>query len=478
MESATEEATGRVVLFETQRHLTLSPRVHYIDYRFEVPEGASRVGLAFSYHRETVVKIFVSLHDLNGFRGNRMKPGARGEVGLELWVAPDSASEGGLPGPLPAGEWLVRVDIEALHEETDIRLEVYAEFREVPESVPFVYPTDHVVKPGAGWYRGELHAHSTESDGKYPVETVVQAAIDAGLDFFSLSDHFTISQWRKLAPLVNDRTALLRSCEITSHQGHANLHGISKWVDVYVDRPSWDMNQAADAVHEQGGLFCVNHAFSGDLGWRAHDFDWSRADLMEVYHNLEGANNNLQPPLWDHYLRLGRRIIGVGGVDSHDPFEGLHKLGEVVTWVYAPELSERGIVQGLKDGRVYVSRGPELRFSAINAAGERAEMWESLPLTGEPVTFEVQVRCGQPKGKQPLRVFMLKNGYPFESMTVEAQESDWQTLTFVDQPERRAYYRLELHSIYQSELHPYLQWRDFNTMQVLSNPIWIGLVEA
>ncbi|MFH1929102.1 MAG: hypothetical protein ABIK79_13170, partial [Chloroflexota bacterium] len=117
--------------------------------------------------------------------------------------------------------------------------------------------------------------------------------------------------------------------------------------------------------------------------------------------------------------------------------------------------------------------GPELRFSAVNATGERAEMWESLPLTGSPVTFEVQV-----KSDLPLRVFMLKNGYPFESMTVEARESDWQTLTFVDQPEQRAYYRLELHSIYQSELHPYLQWRDFNTMQALSNPIWIGPVEA
>ena len=89
---------------------------------------------------------------------------------------------------------------------------------------------------------------------------------------------------------------------------------------------------------------CVNHAFSGYLGWRTEDFDWDKVDLLEVYHNLEGPNNNMLLGLWDHHLRLGRRIVGVGGVDSHDQFVGLHTLGQVVTRVYTDELSERGII--------------------------------------------------------------------------------------------------------------------------------------
>jgi len=475
LETAAQEAAPRRVLLKVERHLTPKPRINYIDHRFHVPEGASKVGLILSFHSETMAQLFISLHDSSSFRGNRMNPGAKGHIVLELWVAPDDASQGGLPGPLPAGEWRAQLNIEHLGEEIDYRLEVYAEFGPVPASLIIAYPAGHVVKSEAGWYKGELHAHSTESDGKYTVETVVQAAIDARLDFLCLTDHFTISQWRKIAPLVNDHTALLRSCEITSHQGHANLHGISEWVDVYIDRPDWDMNQAADAVHAQGGLFCVNHPFSGDLGWRCHDFDWSRADLMEMYGNLEGPNNQLQLPLWDHHLRLGRRIIGVGGTDSHDPFEGLHKLGQSVTWVYAPELSEKGIIEGLRNGKVYVSRGPELRFTAVNSAGEQAEMWDSLPLSNGPVTFQVQI-----KSDQPLRLFILKNGYPFDMLPVEAQDSGWQTLTFVDEPEQPAYYRLELHTIFESEAYPdiHVKWRDFTTMQALSNPIWIGRAGA
>jgi hypothetical protein len=240
-------------------------------------------------------------------------------------------------------------------------------------------------------------------------------------------------------------------------------------VDVYVDRSDWDMNRAADAVHEQGGLFCVNHAFSGYLGWRAYDFDWSKADLLEVYHNLEGPNNHFQAPLWDHHLRQGQRIIGVGGIDSHHPLDGIHALGQLVTWVYAPELSEQGILEGLRRGAVYVSRGPELRFHAANATDRRAGMWESLPLDGGPVEFEVQIRS-----ELPLRVFVLRDGYFFDMLTTTAGTHDWQTLTFRDHPKQPTYYRLEAHTILKSELYRFVQWRDYTTVQAISNPIWVG----
>ena len=477
MENPSQEPPNRTVLLQAERHLAPTPhagvpRTHYIHHPFHVPEGTSKVGLTLSFHKERLAQLFVSLHDPTGFRGNRMNPGARGDVVLELWVAPDDASEGGVTGSLPVGAWRVQVDVEAVGEETDYHLEVYAEFGAVPAPVVIAYPHDHVVRSEAGWYKGELHAHSTESDGQVPVAQVVEAAMDLGLDFVALSEHFTISQWRKLAPLVNDRMAFLRSCEITGHQGHANLHGIQEWIDVYVDRPDYSMDQAADAVHAQGGLFCVNHPFSGNLGWRAYDFDWSKADLMEVYHNLEGPNNTLQGPLWDHHLRVGHRVVGVGGIDSHHPRQSIHALGQVVTWVHAPELSEKGIIQGLRRGQVYASRGPELRFHAEDSAGNKANMWESLPLGSGSVTFEVQI-----KSAQPLRLFVLRDGYPFDMWTLDEPGAAWQTLTFVDSPHRPAYYRLELHTIKHDDLYRFVQWRDWTTVQALSNPIWVGQPE-
>lgn len=467
-----EMANDRRILLDVERHLAPEPRVHYISHTFEVPAGATKVGLVLSFHKERLAQLFISLHDPTGFRGNRMNPGAKGDVTLELWVAPDEASEGGIAGSLPRGTWTAQLDIERLKEETDYSLQAYVEVGEQREVVSWTFPEDHVIDPSPGWYKGELHAHSTESDGKYPVNTVVQAAQDTDLDFFALTDHFTVSQWRKLAPLVNDRTVLLRSCEVTSHQGHANLHGIQEWVDVYVDREGWSMDQVADVVHDQGGLFCVNHPFSGDLGWRAYDFDWDRADLMEIYHNLEGANNVFHTGLWDHHLCLGRRIIGIGGIDSHDPFTGTHKLGQLVTWVYAPELSEQGIIEGLRNGRVYVSRGPQLRFTAEDDSGNKAEMWQSLLPGNGPATFTLKV-CTE----EPLRIFIFKNGYPFESLTLDASGKEWQTLTFRDEPTNTAYYRVETHAMARNEKYPGIEWRDYDSLRALSNPIWIGVRE-
>lgn len=459
----------RLTLLDVTHPLSPEPRIHYIYHSFEVPEGARKVGLIFSFHKERLAQLFLSLYSPRGYRGTRMNPGAKGDITLELWSAPDDASEGGMTGAIDAGQWTAQIDIERLKENTEYRLQAYAELGPAKQMEPWTFPENHVVNPAEGWYQGELHAHSTESDAKYPVSTVVNAAMDTGLDFLAMTEHFTVSQWRKLAPLVNDRIALLRSCELTSHQGHANLHGISEWVDPYVDRDDRNMNQVAEEVHQQGGLFCINHPFSGDLGWRAHDFDWDLADLMEIYHNLEGCNNAFQAILWDHHLRLGRRLIGVGGIDSHDPFEGTHRLGQLVTWIYAPELSEHGIIEGLRNGRVYMSKGPELRFTAEDAAGNQAEMWQSLALGNGPYTFTVRV-----KTEEPLRLFVFKNGYPFDTYIADDASGEWQTLTFQDKLVEPTYFRLELHAKVKNETYPGIDWRDYETMRVISNPIMVG----
>lgn len=456
-------------ILDVRGHLTPLPRVHYIHHPFYISNNVSKVRLLLSFHKKNLAQIFLSLHDPQNFRGNRMNPGAKGDICLELWVSSDDASEGALPGILPEGEWQAQIDIERLGEEVDYRLQVIIEREQIAEPFSYTYPEHHVVRPDQGWYKGELHSHSTESDGKFLVNEVIEAAQNIGLDFLSLTDHFTTSHWRKMAPLANGSIALIRGSEITSHQGHANLHGIQSWVDVYVDRPDWSMRQAAEQVRRQGGLFCVNHPYSGDLSWRPADFDWALADLIEIYHNLEGANNDYQAPLWDRLLADGYHLVGIAGTDSHDPYKGTHALGQLVTWVFADELSEKGILEGLRRGRVYLSRGPELRFYATRENEQTAEMWESLPLGDQPVSFHLDLKLDR-----PARAFVFKNGYYFESFVINPQIEDWQTYQFQDQPDQDSFYRVELHEIVQKDQYPGIWWRDYSTMLAMTNPIFIG----
>ncbi len=86
---------------------------------------------------------------------------------------------------------------------------------------------------------------------------------------------------------------------------------------------------------------------------------------------------------YDHLRTLGFDITAVGSSDSHkagapssltDPGSILRApIGEATTVVFAPELSERGIRDGILAGHAYVKffspSGPDLRFVATPVSG-------------------------------------------------------------------------------------------------------------
>ena len=460
----------KTVLSEKGR-VTASSAVPYIDHCFLVPEGATRVSATLRFDRGEGPPVYLALFDPRSFRGSRMPQGwTAGEMELHLWVGLDDAGPGGLPGPMPAGLWRAQIDVPHLGSELSYSLEVAYELGAQVEPHVLDFPEGYVSKAKPGWYKGELHAHSWESDGKCSAEDVVAAARECGLDFFALTDHYTVSGWRFLKEALGPEMALIRAQEITAHGGHANLFGIKQWVNCFVDGDGWNMTDAMREVHAQGGLFCVCHPFSNELGWQYHDFAWDELDLIEIYHNLEGPNNWLGLSLWDHHLNLGRRIIGVGATDSHHPAEGRHALGQLVTWVYALELSEGGILEGLRSGRVYASRGPAIEFTA-HSAGEpegMVYMGSSLPL-GRPIEFRVQVR----EVKEPMRLFIIKNGLYYGKRELSEAGKDYD-IEFTDTPVEPAYYRLELHVDCEDKWYRLFKFRSYTTVRALSNPVFVG----
>ena len=458
---------------DTQSHLSARSQLLYKHYDFSVPPGANQVGVVLSYHNDGEAFIIPTIFAPDGFRGARPNPNGRGDMRLELITSPDYASDGMLPGPVLPGEWRVRLDLAYLEGEMPIRLEAWADFGPVGKGQQAMWPENHVVRSKEGWYRGELHCHSTESDGRQPIDVVVESAEEAGLDFLAVTDHFTTSQWRHLLGHIDRPMAFLRSLELTSHEGHANLHGLRQWVDSATDLPGWSMNQAAAAARNQGALFSVNHVFSRISNWQALDFDWRQADLLEIYHRSSGATNPTYLPFWDHLLIEGRRVIGVGGTDGHNISESDQALGKLVTWVYADELSESGILAGLRRGQVYVSRGAEMRFSAVNGEGQRAQMWETLPLAS-PITLEIAYRSSE-----PLILFVIRDGFIIEDQLLDASPAAFQTVHYYE-PQTFAghlkpgFYRVELHAGARSKTDERSAWRDHTTVRALSNPIWVG----
>lgn len=453
--------------------IELEPRVHYVQHTLEVPEGLERLRVTLRYRKERVCQLFLSVFSPEGYhnsyRGTRMNPGGFGDLALTLDLSETWASAGGLPGEITPGEWRVQIDVERTEEAADYQVIVEgdAETDAVEASSP--QPARQNGRGGAGYYRGELHAHSHHSDGSSSVAEVVGAARRYGLDFLSLTDHFTSAGWAELESLAGPDLAVLTSLELTGHSGHANLQGLSTWIDTFVDpcnATGRTINDVADETHAQGGLVCVNHPFSLNLGWRYYDFDWSTCDLLEVYHHLTGANNTPQLGLWDQLLNQGYRVTGVGATDSHHPRKGQHRLGQVFTCVYADELSPEGIKAGLERGRVYVSLGPSLEFTA--RSGER-EVYMGEELSGgEPIDLHIKLE----QLEHPSRLLIMKNGLHFHNFELPASLDKPLDVSVRDERPSPGYYRLELYA--RGTQPSFEAGRDWSQTTLLSNPIFVS----
>jgi hypothetical protein len=228
------------------------------------------------------------------------------------------------------------------------------------------------------WCRGDLHSHSTYSDGDSSPAAVVAEAESMGLDFFALTDHDgslggVPSNWSDPG-YASDELVLLYGMEWTTALGHANV-----WAATPFDyAPLWQAHRnrdpaaAALAMHEQGGLFSINHPAEYVI------CPWSypttvEADCIEIWnalYSLPGMNRMAAHTFWDNLLQEGRRITAVGGSDTHHLKKWLslfYDLAMPTTWVWAEERSAEAILAGMKNGHVtisYASDAPRLELTA------------------------------------------------------------------------------------------------------------------
>lgn len=357
---------------------------------------------------------------------------------------PGTTSRAYLPGPIPPGRWAAELGLAALispalgNLDGKVAYRVEVELDRDPALTRDAYDPPAVdttpVRREAGWYRGDFHVHSEHSlAASYP-DTFGYAFGRGGgrpdLDFVSLTEHNTIAQARDVGRIAAHYPGrlILRGNEVTTYRGHANVAGAVGYLDyrtgaVYERRDdgSLQLRRGARPASElfasaraRGGLTQINHpTIFGGLGnatgiCRGCSWDYSRGetgegelDAIEVANGVAsafgtpGAGSNpftlTAIDFWDQKLASGRRIAAVGGSDSHRAGETSSPIdapiGVPTTVVHAEELSEAGIVCGVKAGHTYVKvtgpGAPDLRFEALPSGGN-----------GEPAIMGDTVRAG------------------------------------------------------------------------------------
>jgi DNA polymerase (family 10) len=72
--------------------------------------------------------------------------------------------------------------------------------------------------------RGDLHTHSTETDGKDDVRTMIEAAAAAGLEYLAVTDH---TQSLAMANGLDETRALAHAARIRALDGHAGVRTLA-----------------------------------------------------------------------------------------------------------------------------------------------------------------------------------------------------------------------------------------------------------
>jgi predicted metal-dependent phosphoesterase TrpH len=246
---------------------------------------------------------------------------------------------------------------------------------------------------GAGWYRGDLHLHTVHSDGERDPGELVTAARASGLDFIVSTEHNTVSANRVWPFCRTGALLVIPGEEVTTRHGHWLAVGLSPhgWIDWrYAPRDGVFPRFAAE-VREAGGLVIAAHPavpVPGSL-W---EFGFDHVDALEVWNGRWNLDDEASLRIWQRLLCAGRRVVAVGGSDSH----GLHQpVGSPQTVVHARELSMPAVVDGLRCGRSYLarSRGVTVEFTAsCSGAAHVVGPGETLPVPpGTPVTVTAMI---------------------------------------------------------------------------------------
>lgn len=247
------------------------------------------------------------------------------------------------------------------------------------------------------WLRGNLHAHTTRSDGRRPPQAVIDDYANRGYDFLMLSDHDVWTSLDDLGGLESRGLVLLPGNEITAggpHILHVNAGGL---VPPHARRQETLNEIAADAgsfavaCHPNWLFACPGAAFSR-VPMHPHTTfsqlsEWVGCAGLEIYNGatarLDGSPYATN--VWDLLLATGRKVWGFANDDSHRaegdiPLPGkvdhtpLMRSDMALGWnVVRAERSGPAIVDALCRGRFYASTGVEITAIRVEGMTVRIE---------------------------------------------------------------------------------------------------------
>lgn len=315
------------------REIAHSEQSAYIEVPFEMPEQVEELVVSYRVesHGEQRAVIDLGLRDTGRVRG--WSGGARKEFRLGL----ETATPGYLSGKLTPGEWAVLHNI----------YKVPSEGCSVHVTIEFLYKTPR-------WLKGDLHTHSVNSDGTFTLEENAAIMEELGCDFIAMTDHNAVSQ--NLTFPRNGSVVMIPGMEFTTNFGHSNFLGVIDPILDFRVKDQEDVNARIAEARANGAKIVINHPHCEYCPWE-WDFNVDH-DWVEVWNGPFTERNVRALNWWHSQLVAGRRLVAIGGSDTHRP-DPYVKHAMPCTWVYADEKTADGILSAIDLGHVFITYSPD-----------------------------------------------------------------------------------------------------------------------
>ncbi len=227
-------------------------------------------------------------------------------------------------------------------------------------------PFETFAAPGRFW-RGNIHGHSTNSDGSWSPAEVCAAYRREGYHFIALTDHFL----ERYGFPVTD-TSAYRGDGFTTILG-AEVHApqTSRGMDWHILAVGLPVDFPPTAAQETGPELSQRCVDAGAFVAIAHPpwynltledgLSLTSAHAVEVYnHTCEVlAARGDGSSMWDSLLSAGCPLAGIAVDDSHFTHGAREGFGGWVM-VKAEQNTPETLLDALKAGRFYASQGPRI----------------------------------------------------------------------------------------------------------------------
>ena len=239
-------------------------------------------------------------------------------------------------------------------------------------------------QPG-NWYRANLHAHTTASDGQTPLDQRIEQ-YRPDYSILAITDHGMVVD---VAGRSTGDFLLINGIEesVRGFRDGRRFHMLCLGVpaDFEFDKES-DPNDLIARVNALGGVAFLAHPYCSACN--VTDFVALRDCAgIEVFNASQwGGGHAFASVHWDVALEAGVRMPAIAVDDTHSGPAGDYDLCAGYTMLKMPELSLEAALEALRTGCFYASMGPEIVDFRIEdgVAGARFSEAKEVRFLGLP----------------------------------------------------------------------------------------------